>query len=272
MKIISFNVNSVRIRLHQIKAVVDKHQPEIIALQETKVQDADFPGHDIEELGYHAVWFGQKTHYGVAILSRNKPDEVQYGFETDAEDAQRRLLAASYPLDNGKALRVINGYFPQGESRDHPVKFPNKARFYEDLYSHLTSRENPKEWLLVVGDVNVAPEDNDIGIGADNANRWLRTGKCSFLPEERDWLGRLFDWGLVDTHRKCHPEINDQFSWFDYRSRGFDATPPRGLRIDLILASAPLAQHCVGAGIDYDIRAMEKPSDHAPIWAEFELV
>ena len=271
MKIISFNVNSIRIRLHQIKAVIDKHQPEIIALQETKVQDADFPKQAIEELGYHAVWFGQKTHYGVAILSRNKPDEVQYGFENDAEDAQRRLIAVNYPLDNGKTLRVINGYFPQGESRDHPLKFPNKARFYEDLYSHLTNRENPEEWLLVVGDVNVAPEDNDIGIGADNAKRWLRTGKCSFLPEEREWLGRLYDWGLVDTFRKCHPEINDQFSWFDYRSRGFEATPLRGLRIDLIMASAPLADLCVGAGIDYDIRAMEKPSDHAPIWTEFKL-
>lgn len=271
MKIISFNVNSIRIRLHQIKAVIDKHQPEIIAIQETKVQDADFPKQAIEALGYHAVWFGQKTHYGVAILSRNQPDDVQYGFETDGEDTQRRLIAAGYPLANGKILRVINGYFPQGESRDHPVKFQNKARFYDDLSSHLTSRENPDEWLLVVGDVNVAPEDKDIGIGENNAKRWLRTGKCSFLPEERQWLGRFYDWGLVDTFRRCHPDIADQFSWFDYRSRGFEAAPPRGLRIDLIMASQALAEHCVGAGIDYDVRAMEKPSDHAPIWAEFKL-
>jgi exodeoxyribonuclease-3 len=96
-------------------------------------------------------------------------------------------------------------------------------------------------------------------------------GKCSFLPEERDWLRRLINWGLVDTFRQCYPETDDQFSWFDYRSRGFEATPPRGLRIDLILASAPLSMCCVDAGIDHDIRAMEKPSDHAPIWAEFDL-
>jgi exodeoxyribonuclease-3 len=271
MKIISFNVNSIRSRLHQLATVIEKHQPEIIALQETKVQDDDFPLAAMQELGYHAIWFGQKTHYGVALLSRAEPVNTQYGFSGDADDAQRRLLAASYPLVNGQTLRVINGYFPQGESRDHPLKFPNKARFYEDFLAHLSRNESPEAWLLVVGDMNVAPEDNDIGIGPDNAKRWLRSGKCSFLPEERLWLGRFFDWGLVDTFRQCYPQSADQFSWFDYRSRGFEAAPPRGLRIDLILASAPLARRCVDAGIDYDTRAMEKPSDHAPVWAEFDI-
>ncbi len=271
MKIISFNVNSVRSRLHQLSAVVDKHRPDVIALQETKVQDADFPIEDISELGYHAVWFGQKTHYGVALLSREEPRNVQRGFVGEAEDAQRRFIAASYPLASGGALRVLNGYFPQGESRDHPVKFPVKERYYADLHKHLTENESPEDWLVVVGDMNVAPEDSDIGIGDDNAKRWLRTGKCSFLPEERQWLGRLLDWGLIDTFRRCHPERDDLFSWFDYRSRGFDADPPRGLRIDLVLASRQLAKCCAGAGIDYDIRSMERPSDHAPVWAEFDL-
>jgi exodeoxyribonuclease-3 len=272
MKVISFNVNSIRSRLHQLAAVIDKHQPEIIALQETKVQDEDFPQDDIRSLGYRALWFGQKTHYGVALLSRSEPSEIQYGFSNAEPTAQRRLLAASYPLANGQKLRVINGYFPQGESRDHPVKFPGKARFYEDLHAHLQGREHPDDLLLVAGDMNIAPADADIGIGEDNARRWLRTGKCSFLPEEREWLRRLCDWGLVDTFRLCHPERSDLFSWFDYRSRGFDANPQRGLRIDLILASAALARRCTGAGIDYDIRAMEKPSDHASVWTEFDLV
>ena len=270
MKIISFNVNSVRSRLHQLAAVIEKHRPEIIALQETKVQDQDFPRADIVALGYRSIWFGQKTHYGVALLSRSTPSDVQYGFAGDDDGAQRRLIAANYPLQEG-SLRVVNGYFPQGESRDHPVKFPNKARFYADLLDDLSSRCNPGERLLVVGDMNVAPQDCDIGIGELNAKRWLRSGKCSFLPEEREWLQRLCDWGFVDTFRNCHPDTNDRFSWFDYRSRGFEADPPRGLRIDLILASERLAGHCVAAGIDYDIRAMEKPSDHAPVWAEFNL-
>lgn len=270
MKIISFNVNSIRSRMHQLAAVIDKHLPEIIALQETKVQDADFPHEEIRALGYRALWFGQKTHYGVALLSRTEPCDVQYGIVGAGDDAQRRLLAATYPV-KGRVLRVLNGYFPQGESRDHPVKFANKSRFYEDVHTHLSQRESPEDWLLMVGDMNVAPADEDIGIGADNAKRWLRTGKCSFLPEEREWLGRLLDWGLIDTFRQSHPQSSDQFSWFDYRSRGFEATPPRGLRIDLILASAALARRCAGAGIDYDIRAMERPSDHAPVWAEFHV-
>jgi len=270
MKIVSFNVNSIRTRLHQLAAVIEKHQPEIIALQETKVQDQDFPEADIKALGYEALWFGQKTHYGVALLSRSAPLDAQYGFAGDGDEAQRRLIAANYTLQ-GETLRVVNGYFPQGESQDHPVKFPNKARFYADLFNDLTSRRNPEERLLVVGDMNVAPENLDIGIGEENAKRWLRTGKCSFLPQEREWLQRLCEWGLIDTFRKCHPEVDDRFSWFDYRSRGFEADPPRGLRIDLILASAPLAGRCVAAGMDYDIRAMQKPSDHAPVWAEFNL-
>lgn len=270
MKIISFNVNSIRSRLHQLEAVIDRHLPEIIALQETKVQDADFPRDDIRALGYQAVWYGQKTHYGVALLSRGEPFDVQYGFDNAEAKAQRRFLAASYTLAGGETLRLINGYFPQGESRDHPVKFPEKTRFYQDLHTHLCNRENPGDLLLVTGDMNVAPGDADIGIGVDNARRWLRTGKCSFLPEERTWLRRLLDWGLEDTFRLCHPERDDLFSWFDYRSRGFEASPPRGLRIDLILATAKLAARCRGAGIDYDIRGMDKPSDHAPVWAEFE--
>jgi len=271
MKVVSFNVNSVRSRMHQLAAVIDKHQPDIVALQETKVQDQDFPVAEIGTFGYHATWFGQKTHYGVALLSRKAPVEVQYGFAGEDADAQRRFLAARYPLETGRSLRVLNGYFPQGESRQHPVKFPNKERFYADLHSHLASYEDPCDWTLLVGDMNVAPEDRDVGIGEENARRWLRTGKCSFLPEERAWLERLCDWGLADTFRKCHPERADLFSWFDYRSRGFEATPPRGLRIDLILASAPLQACCRDAGIDYEIRAMDKPSDHAPVWAAFAV-
>ncbi len=257
--------------MHQLQAVIDKHQPEIIALQETKVQDHDFPAADIEEMGYRAIWSGQKTHYGVALLSLQGPIDIQYGFADEPEDAQKRLIAASYPLPDGRKVRVINGYFPQGENREHPLKFPNKEKFYQDLHNQLKSKENPEDLLLVVGDMNVAPEDKDIGIGEVNAKRWLRTGKCSFLPEEREWLERVYQWGLEDTFRNCHPDIDDRFSWFDYRSRGFEADPPRGLRIDLVLATQTLNDCCVGAGIDYDIRSMEKPSDHAPVWAEFRI-
>jgi exodeoxyribonuclease-3 len=119
--------------------------------------------------------------------------------------------------------------------------------------------------------MNVALTDLDIGIGEDNAKRWLRSGKCSFLPEEREWLQALTDWGLEDTYRRLHPEVADRFSWFDYRSRGFEREPKRGLRIDLVLVTPPLGKRLLDADIDYEIRAMDRPSDHCPVWATFDL-
>lgn len=136
----------------------------------------------------------------------------------------------------------------------------------QDYLNTELNKENP---VLIMGDVNISPTDLDIGIGEDSRKRWLRTGKCSFLPEEREWMDRLMSWGLVDTFRTANPETQDRFSWFDYRSKGFDDN--RGLRIDLLLASQPLAERCIETGIDYDIRSMEKPSDHAPVWAKFKL-
>jgi exodeoxyribonuclease-3 len=271
MKIVSFNVNSIRSRLHQLEALVERHAPDFIGLQETKVQDVDFPLTAMEQLGYHSVYHGQKTHYGVALLSKLAPQNSRKGFPGEAEDAQRRCVMADFPLTDGRNLRVINGYFPQGESRDHPTKFPNKEAFYANLQAFVERECDPSDLLVVVGDMNVAPADNDIGIGPDNAKRWLRTGKCSFLPEERQWHQRLRDWGLIDSYRQLHPEADDRFSWFDYRSRGFEVEPKRGLRIDQLLVTAPLAEKLAAAGIDYEIRGMEKPSDHCPCWAEFDL-
>ncbi len=271
IKIVSFNTNGIRTRQHQLEALKNRYDPDIIGIQESKVQDVDFPLEMISELGYTPHYFGQKTHYGVALLSKLEPISVQKGYPSDPEDAQRRLISASFDLGAEKQLHVINGYFPQGEGRDHPTKFPAKQKFYSDLMLYLEQNFTPQDRLLVIGDMNIAPVDQDIGIGADNAKRWLRTGKCSFLPEEREWLTRLKEWGLEDTFRQHHPEVDDRFSWFDYRSRGFDRKPRRGLRIDLILATANLSTNCLDAGIAYDIRAMERPSDHCPIWAEFEF-
>ncbi len=271
MKIVSFNVNGLRARFHQMQALIAKHAPDILGLQEIKVNDPDFPLEAIGEMGYRVVYHGQKTHYGVALLSKLEPQHVQKGFAGETGDHQRRLVIASYPLDDGRTLRVVNGYFPQGESRAHPTKFPNKRDFYANLQLWLENEADPQDLLLVMGDLNISPQDCDIGIGADNAKRWLRTGKCSFLPEEREWLDRVKAWGLIDSYRAMNPAVTDRFSWFDYRSRGFEAEPKRGLRIDLIMATAPLMESCISTGIDYELRGIEKPSDHCPIWAEFEL-
>ncbi len=268
MKFVSFNINGLRARPHQLAAIIEHHQPDVIGLQETKVHDDMFPLEDVSQYGYHVYYHGQKGHYGVALLTKEKPLEVRRGFPNDEEDAQRRIIMADIETPQG-VLTVINGYFPQGESRDHPTKFPAKQRFYQDLQDYLQQQLSVEKPVVVMGDVNISPTDLDIGIGEDNRKRWLRTGKCSFLPEEREWMDRLKGWGLVDTFRAANPEANDQFSWFDYRSKGFDDN--RGLRIDLVLASTPLAARCKATGIDYAIRGMEKPSDHAPIWAEFDL-
>ena len=266
MKIVSFNINGLRARPHQLSALVEAHQPDVIGLQEIKVADEQFPHEMIEELGYHVVHHGQKGHYGVALLSRQAPENIVKGFPGDDEDAQRRFIRADYRDANDQLVTVMNGYFPQGENRKHETKFPGKIRFYEDLQNLLETSFTPQDPVVVMGDFNISPEDCDIGIGEHNAKRWLRTGKCSFLPEEREWMQRLKDWGLVDSFRHMHPEVDDRFSWFDYRSKGFDDDPKRGLRIDLIMTSQALVPHFAETGIDYQLRGMEKPSDHAPIW------
>ncbi|MEY6432259.1 exodeoxyribonuclease III [Thioalkalicoccus limnaeus] len=270
LKIVSFNINGIRARPHQLAALKARHDPDIIGLQESKVADEAFPREEVERLGYRAHWFGQKAHYGVALLSKQEPLAVSRGLPFDDEGAQRRAITGRYGLAGGGEITVLNGYFPQGESRDHPVKFPGKRRFYQDLLAHLRADYSPSQPLVVLGDMNVAPLDRDIGIGEDNARRWLRTGKCSFLPEEREWFQALLDWGLYDAFRVRHPDAMDHFSWFDYRSRGFEREPKRGLRIDLILVTAPVRERLLDAGIDYEIRGMDKPSDHCPVWVTLE--
>ncbi len=271
MKIVSFNVNGLRARFHQLQALIDQHQPDIIGLQETKVHDSEFPLETITAMGYQVVYHGQKAHYGVATLSKLEPQEIQKGFSGEDPKHQRRLIITAHQLADGRQLRVVNGYFPQGENREHPEKFPNKRAFYDNLQQWLESEADPNELLVVLGDMNISPQDCDIGIGPDNAKRWLRTGKCSFLPEERQWLAKVKGWGLIDSFREQNPDVADRFSWFDYRSRGFEADPKRGLRIDLVMATRPLMELCSGTGIDYQLRGMEKPSDHCPIWAGFSI-
>lgn len=270
MKVVSFNVNSIRVRLHQLEAVIKTYQPDVIGLQETKVPDEEFPVEEVADLGYDVAFTGQKTHYGVAMLTKKPMADVVTGFPDDTPESQRRFVSGVLDY-NGTPVRLLNGYFPQGENRKHATKFPAKAKYYADLLEFLKTTCDPSQATVLMGDMNVAPVDLDIGIGEANMKRWLKDGKTSFLPEEREWLQTISDWGLVDTYRQLHPEVNDEFSWFDYRSRGFEREPKRGLRIDLIMASAGLSAKLSAAGISYDIRAMEKPSDHCPIFAAFDL-
>ena len=269
-RFVSFNINGIRARQHQLEAVREVIDPDVMGLQETKVHDEQFPLENIESLGYHVEYFGQKAHYGVALLSKVTPIFVQKGFPGEDAEAQKRFIHARYVFD-GREVDVLNGYFPQGESQDHPTKFPMKRAYYADLMTYIDTLKAEGRSLIIMGDMNIAPEDTDIGIGEVNAKRWLKNRKTSFLPEEREWYSDLMSRELTDTYRLHYPESTELYSWFDYRSRGFNDEPKRGLRIDHILCTADLIDSCVDAGISYELRGMEKPSDHAPIWAAFDL-
>ena len=267
MKIVSFNINSIRARPHQIEHLRDTIDPDVIGLQETKVDDPEFPIEVINEIGYHAEFWGQKGHYGVAILSKEKPVNTVKGFINDSDEDQKRFIQSKFTYGKSEII-VMNGYFPQGENINHETKFPKKIKFYDDLHSHISDLKKNEKNLIIMGDFNVSPENIDIGIGEQNAKRWLREGKCAFLPEEREMWFKILNMGFTDSWRSQNPGINDKYTWFDYRSRMFDQDPKRGLRIDQILVSESLKSSIKTTGMDYDARAMEKPSDHCPIWLE----
>jgi exodeoxyribonuclease-3 len=265
MKIVSFNMNSIRARPHQLVHLRDTLDPDIIGIQETKVNDPEFPIDVIKEIGYHPEYWGQKGHYGVAILSKKKPIEVQKGFIKDTAEDQKRFIQAKFKWGK-KIITIMNGYFPQGENRSHETKFPKKIKYYADLKKHIKKTQKNEDNLIVMGDFNVAPSPLDIGIGEINAKRWLKEGKTAFLPEEIDMWNNIKDLGFIDSWREQNPDEGSIYSWFDYRSRMFDDTPKRGLRIDHILISENLLPVMQETGIDYEARTMEKPSDHCPVW------
>ena len=269
MKIVSFNINSIRARQHQLIHLRETIDPDVIGIQETKVNDPEFPIDEIKEIGYHPEFWGQKGHYGVAILSKEKPTEVRKGFSGDKQEDQKRFIQASFKWGK-KKLIIMNGYFPQGENRSHETKFPKKIKFYDDLKKHITKLKKTEKNLIVMGDFNVAPTNLDIGIGEQNVKRWLRDGKTAFLPEEIEMWNKIKNLGFHDSWRIQNPDENSIYSWFDYRSRMFDDNPKRGLRIDHIMISECLLPYMKDTGIDYEARSMEKPSDHCPIWLELD--
>ena len=269
MKIVSFNMNSIRARPHQLIHLRDTLDPDIIGIQETKVNDPEFPVDEIKEIGYHPEYWGQKGHYGVAILSKRKPIEVQKGFAKDTADDQKRFIQAKFKWGK-KSITIMNVYFPQGENRSHETKFPKKIKYYSDLKKHIKKTQKTEDNLIVMGDFNVAPMPLDIGIGEANTKRWLREGKTAFLPEEIDMWNSIKDLGFIDSWRAQNPTEDTIYSWFDYRSRMFDDNPKRGLRIDHIMISENLMPAMKQTGIDYIARTMEKPSDHCPVWLELK--
>lgn len=255
--IATFNVNSVRARLHVLLPWLDAARPDVVCLQETKAQDADFPAPPLEEAGYHIAFRGEKSYNGVAILSRTPIQSSRFGFEDGGPTDETRLAIATI-----QGITVVNTYVPQGREPDHPM-FAYKLEWFarlRTLFEHLTSPDHPVLW---VGDLNVAPEPIDVY----DPKRLL--GHVCFHPQATEALERVKAWGFVDVFRKHVPEP-EQYTYYDYRMKD-PLARNRGWRIDHILATAPLAQRSIRSWIDLDPRQAERPSDHTPLLAVFDL-
>lgn len=255
MLVATWNVNSVRSRLERLLAWLERTAPDVVCLQETKVETAKFPYEAIAEAGYYAAVHGQKTYNGVAILSRTEPDDVLPGWADVYDDEQARLLAATI-----QGVRIITAYMPNG-AQPGSEKWQYKLDWLNHLPAYLDATCDPGTPLVLGGDYNVAPEARD----AANPEKWVESVLCA--PEARAALQRIADWGLVDTMR-LHHEGPGPYSWWDYRRLAFPKGD--GLRIDHLFATPALADRCTDAWVDRDERKGSKPSDHAPVLARFE--
>ncbi|MEW6209581.1 MAG: exodeoxyribonuclease III [Acidobacteriota bacterium] len=254
MKLATWNVNSIAARLPLVLKWIAEEKPDALCLQEIKCIDEKFPREAFASIGYNVETFGQPTYNGVAILSLAQCEAVQRGFPDDAQNAQSRLIAATI---NG--VRVINVYVPNGGEVSSD-KYAFKLDWMKRLRGFLDSHHSKDEMVLICGDFNVAPEDIDV----HDPELWR--GQVLFSDPERAALEEISRWGLVDAFR-LHNEEGKQFSWWDYRAAAFRRNA--GLRIDHILVTAPLAARCTAARIDKEPRRWERPSDHAPVIAEF---
>jgi exodeoxyribonuclease-3 len=252
-KIATWNVNSLKVRLPHVLDWLLANQPDVLALQETKMLDENFPAEILKVAGYHTAFSGQKTYNGVAILSREAGTEKLTDLPAFT-DPQRRILA----LTVGN-IRVLDLYVPNGESIVSD-KYQYKLNWLTQLHAFIKEELIRHPQLIVLGDFNIAFEDADV----HNPAEWA--GNVLFSEPERTALKGLVELGLADCFR-LHEQPEQSFSWWDYRMNSFKRN--RGLRIDHILASMPLASRCVSCYIDKGPRAQERPSDHAPVVAEF---
>jgi exodeoxyribonuclease III len=251
----TWNVNSLRVRMPQLTDWLSANPVEVIALQETKSTDTDFPLRDVEALGYHVAFSGQKTYNGVATLSKAPLENLVTGLPGFA-DEQKRLLAASIG-----GVRVVNVYVPNGQSVGSE-KYAYKLAWLAALEGFLKAELARHEQLLLVGDFNVAPEDRDVHDPA----AWA--GSVLVSEPERAALAKLTALGLADVFRLFDQPLQT-FSWWDYRQGAYRRN--NGLRIDLVLATPKIASRCRSCSIDREPRAWEKPSDHAPCIASFDI-
>ena len=252
MRLATWNVNSLKVRLPHLLEWLARVQPEVVCLQETKTEDANFPVAALADAGYRAAYCGQKAYNGVAILARGALTDVQHGIPGFADDPKRTIAATVADT------RVVCLYAPNGEAPG-TEKYAYKLRWYEALAAWLSRERSQHPRMAVLGDLNVAPEDRDV----HDPKRW--EGKIHASEPERIALRQVMAAGLKDAFRLL-PQPEKSFTWWDYRLRAFERG--WGLRIDHILLSPPLAARCKACTIDLAPRRLERPSDHAPVIAE----
>jgi exodeoxyribonuclease III len=256
MKVVTWNVNSVRARHDRLVAWVGANQPDVLCLQETKIETDLFPRASLEALGYQIAHVGQRSYNGVAIASRTPLSDVVAGMADGVDDPQARFLAATV-----RGVRVLSLYTPNGEAIGSD-KYAYKLAWLGRLRAWLAAHADPATPVLLCGDFNVAPDDLDV----HDPVAWAGAIHCS--EPERAALRDVTGWGLIDTHRKHHPD-GRLYSWWDYRGVSF--FKDRGLRIDHIFATAPFADACRSCDIDREARKGQNASDHAPVVAVFDV-
>ena len=255
IRIATWNVNSLRVRLPHVLQWLEAEKPDVLALQETKLIDINFPIEEIQNAGYHAVYAGQKTYNGVAVLSKVIATDTASSFP-NFDDPQRRILCSTI-----NDIKVLNLYAPNG-SEVGSDKFKYKLEWFSHLHSFVKNLLDKNEKVILLGDFNIAPDDRDV----HDPREW--EGKVLVSEAERDGFRQLLELGLTDCFR-IFDQDEDCFSWWDYRAAAFRRN--RGLRIDHILTSEVLANKCIRCWIDKSPRSLERPSDHAPVIAEFNL-
>ncbi len=254
-KISTWNVNSLSVRLEQVLAWLASEHPDVLALQETKITDDRFPVAAIKSAGYHAVYSGQKTYNGVALLSRVPPSDLIFDIP-GLQDPQRRVLGATWG-----EMRVLNVYVPNGESVGSD-KYAYKLSWLAKLAAYIEQQIGTHSRTLVLGDFNIAPEERDVH------DPLVWEGRILFSDAERAAFRQLIGDRLCDTFR-LFEQPEKQFSWWDYRMGAFRRN--HGMRIDHILATHELCRLCKSCRIDRGPRALERPSDHTPVIAEFDI-
>ena len=256
MNIVTWNVNSVRARLPRVLDWLSERSPDVVLLQEIKCLDEQFPREEIEDLGYQVETHGQKTYNGVAILSKHRIEEVVRGFGEEEElGSGARAIGALI-----EGVRVLDLYVVNGKEVGDP-KYELKLKWLEKLRAHLEAEYDPSEPVVITGDFNVTFDDRDVY----DPDAWREKILCS--TPEREALMKLVELGYDDALR-VHTEEGGIYTWWDFRTRGYSRDA--GLRIDHFLMSPPALERCTSVWVDREAREGEKPSDHAPVWAELD--